>query len=331
MKENSQDVIIGIDVSKDKLDVWNSFTSKHTVLKNDRRCLGSWFKKQKDKYSHLQLLLEPSGSYEKQFILQSLASELKVSFVHPNHFKHYKKSLGLDAKTDKLDAQLLARYMGEDHKRVNLIGPEYADNMELMELSARRKQIKAAIHDELCREGNDLYSKPVKKSIKQRLAFLKKDLKNIEQGIDEALMENEKHKEKMALLQTVKGVGRVTAQTLIIGMPELGQVTNREASRLLGVAPINHDSGKRQGKRFISGGRGDIRKVVYMAALVAIKHNEELREYFEKLRARGKLFKVALVAVMRKLICILNAMARDNKPYKRKAGPGIKEKGVVAA
>jgi len=243
-----------------------------------------------------------------------IEENISVFEVHPNKVHHYAIATGCIAKTDKISAHVLAKYLQSNEGQVTHLNKNYKENKNLRDFQSRLSQLKAMLHAEQCRSQYEL-SKALKKSHGQTIKFLAKQIEQLEKVVAELIQNNKTYSEKAKLLQSYKGVGKVCAQALILGMPELGSIKRAEVSSLLGVAPLNNDSGKKEGRRKIRGGRFDIRKLLYMAALVASKHNPDIKEYYDGLLARGKLKKVALVAVMRKIICTLNAMVRDNKPW----------------
>jgi transposase len=315
MNQNQVKIIFGIDVSKDKLDIWNQQTQKHQVIPNHPRGIGQWLKQIRGEKQPFRVGLEPTGGYEKELIRQCLKQSAEVFCIHPNRLHHFAQSLGQAAKTDKLACQSLALFVEAHGSGLTPLNESYGAAQAVAELSSRRQQLKALIHQEVCRSGYDFFSRETKRSIERIVKMLKKELDILNQQMDDLLSSDENKSKQINLLQTFKGVGKVVSQVLVSEVPELGQLNRAEISRLIGVAPINQDSGKKSGHRYIQGGRATVRKVLYMAALVAVRFNPLMKSYFDGLRARGKVYKVALVAVMRKIICTLNAMVRDNRPW----------------
>ncbi len=310
MKQNNEKVMVGIDVSKDKLDIWLNPINAHQVIKNTPREIGNWIKKMQEQHEHFEVILEPTGGYENQLLKLLFSHHIKTFYVHPNRLHHYSKSLGSDAKTDKLAACLLAQFALDKDSQLTALTEKHLDNKVFSELSSRLNQLKKMLHQETCRTEHDFFSKEMKRSNKRVIKSLRTELERVQNIIDDMLVADQEKSEQLDLLKTFKGVGPVTAQTLVVDLPELGALNRKQISRLIGVAPLNRDSGKKSGHRYIHGGRGHVRKVLYMAALVAIRYNPEMREHFQKLSVQGKPFKVAIVAVMRKMICILNAMSK---------------------
>lgn len=315
MNEDLKKITIGIDVSKDKLDIWHLQTQQHEVILNHPRSIGHWLKQMGEEGRFLRIGLEPTGGYEKEVIRQCLNHSAEVFCIHPNQLHHFTQGLGQVAKTDKLACQALAGFVQAHAQDLKAIMPGYQANQAIAELSSRRQKLKELIHQEECRSGYDFFSREVKRSLQRVIKLLKKELALLDQQMTDQLAQDQNASKRLTLLQTFKGVGKVVSQVLVSELPELGQLNRAEISRLIGVAPINKDSGKKSGHRYIQGGRGSVRRVLYMAALVAVRFNPTMKCYFDGLRARGKEYKVALIAVMRKIICTLNAMLRDNKAW----------------
>jgi transposase len=234
-----------------------------------------------------------------------------VALVNPRRVREFAKAIGLAAKTDKLDARLLARF-ARDVKPQPTETPDQ-DDEQLSALLARRKQLL----DMLTAEKNRLETTPqsLKSKILEHVSWLEEHLQAIEKEIDDLNRKDPERKHKQELLRSVKGIGPVTASTLSADLPELGKLDKKEIAALVGVAPFNNDSGKWRGRRRIKGGRATVRQVLYMAAVAATRFNPVIRSFYQSLLKRGKQKKVAIVACMRKLIVILNAMIRDLKPW----------------
>jgi len=308
-------MVIGIDVSKDKLDIYIQGTGEHRVIVNHPRQIGEWLTQMTQQYQGLKLVFEPTGRYEKKLILLALKHRVTCYGVHPNKIHNFKKCLGNSAKTDKIDAIIIAKYALDFPEQLKLIDDSYIEHMELRELSARRRQLKADIHRIVCQMKHDISSAEVRKSYARMKKVLLVELKTIEATMTACIHADKEKQHKVELLQSIKGVGVVTSQMMVTEVPELGQLDKRKICKLIGVAPLNCESGKKAGGRHIDAGRRDVRNVIYMAALVAIRHNEHMRRIYQQLRARGKLAKVAIVAIMRRLVCTMNAMIRDDKKW----------------
>lgn len=315
MEENQQKVILGIDVSKAKLSIWHSISQSETVIDNNKRSLFAFLKKALKKSGAMDVILEATGGYETESIKACLALNIPVCRVHPNQLMHYIKGRGQAAKTDKIDSRMLADYMQQTDKKIKWITEDYSKNKEYSELLATRKQLQAMRHAEQCRLKQTFHSKQAKKLHQRLINQLSKELSALEAMIDAHIQQDEERQTHRELLETFKGVGPAVSRMLIIDLPELGQLKKNEIARLVGVAPINRDSGKKTGHRFIQGGRQNVRNVLYMAALVAIRYNTDMKPFYDRLKAKGKPSKVAIVAVMRKMICILNSMIKNNQRY----------------
>ena len=319
MKQTKQKVTIGIDVSKNKLDIYCLPTNQHKVIANEPRQIGQWLRSMLQKHEVEVIALEPTGGYEKPLLQQLFKHQLTIERVHPNQLNHFQAVNRELAKTDKIASSQLARYASNPEYPHKILPETYIEETKKAELSSRMRQIKSMLQMEGNRLEKPLNNTQVKKSIRKHIKQLESELKSLEKQITEIIMENDELKAKYELIQTFKGAGKRTAHTLIFDVPELGKLSKPEIGSLGGLAPINRDSGKKQGQRHIQGGRGQVRRVLYMTAMVAIRHNNTMRQFYDRLRAAGKPFKVAIVAVMRKLLCIINAMVRDNLPWQEKS------------
>jgi transposase len=241
------------------------------------------------------------------------ASEIPVAVVNPRQVRDFAKATGKLAKTDHLDAAILARFAQDI--RPSPKSPPNAEAKEFSAIVARRRQIISM----MSAEKNRLSiadSRAVRKRIEAHISWLEKELDRIDKALDETIEDSPTFKENEALLKSVPGVGEVLCRTLLAELPELGSVSAKKLCALVGVAPLNRDSGDRRGKRTTWGGRSGVRKALYMGALVASRHNPAIKEFYERLLGAGKPKKVALVACMRKLLVILNAMIRDRSPWR---------------
>jgi transposase len=311
-KNMSEPVVAGIDVAKDALEVacgeqsasFGNDVPGHDALIEQLRAQGVEL-----------VLMEATGGYEAACACALQAAGFAVIVVNPRQAREFAKSMGYLAKTDRIDARLLARFAAvlakqpERDKYIKAVSSD--ERQELQALVVRRRQLM----DMLTAERNRLAlsHRAARPSIKAIIRAIQAQLHPIDKQMAHHVAEY--HADLAALLETVKGVGPVTMASLIGILPELGKLTNREASALVGVAPFNNDSGPRRGKRSIRGGRTDLRCTLYMATLVATRHNEVIKRFYQRLLAAGKPKKVALVACMRKLITILNAMVRTGQPW----------------
>lgn len=264
--------------------------------------------------SRLLIVCEATGGYERHVLEAAVSLGISCHRAHGSRVRFFAKYLGISAKTDGIDARLLASY-GLSSARLRLYMPPSPEERALKELKARRDEIQAMI----IAEGNRLEHAThasVLRSLKQHLAALKKAFDHLEHEMAGLLRSCEMFGRKADLMQSVIGVGPVTATTMLAYMPELGSLSKGEAARLAGLAPINRDSGKLSAPRHIEAGRGAVRRCLYMAALVAMQANPVMRCFAQQLKARGKPFKVVITAVMRKLVVTLNAILRSGQPWR---------------
>jgi transposase len=298
----------GIDVSKEHLDM--RLEAMRVRVANDAAGWNELVAKLQAARADL-VVLEATGGYERGVVYALHQANICVARVNPRQARDFAKSMGVLAKTDDVDAEVLrdfADVLARHEQRARYITPPQDEpRRELSELMTRRRQLVEMIVAENNRL--ELAGKAAVRSIKNVLKTLDKQLAAIDKDIDEHI---DRHFGKQrTLLDTVKGVGPVTILTLTAALPELGQLDRRAVSKLVGIAPLANDSGKRSGKRRIWGGRAEVRAVLYMATTVAIRHNPVIRVFHSRLMAAGKPKKVAIVACMRKLLTILNAMLRD--------------------
>jgi transposase len=307
--------VVGIDVAKAHVDV-SVLGVKLDVSRFDNDA---------DGHSALAAVLQPlgvalvvmeaTGGYEAALACALQAAGLSVAVVNPRQARDFAKSMGQLAKTDAVDARLLAEFGGVLVRRDDLssfIRPLPDDKqLTLAALVARRRQLLTMLGAE--RQRMQLAIAKVRPSIEAMIKAIRAQLDDIE--ADMVGHVKERYEELDKLLRTTKGIGPVASATLIAELPELGKLNRREIAALVGVAPMANDSGNSRGRRRIQGGRFEIRRVLYMAALVAAKHNPAIKAFYEHLLGAGKLPKVALVACMRKLLTTLNAMVKTNTPW----------------
>ena len=304
--------LIAIDVSKEKLDILFDYSGKHTVIQNTKKDIKKLITKIK-KLKNAKLIFEASGGYDKCLKNIALEAGINCCICNGRRVREFARSQGLLAKTDKLDTYVIAQYA----KASDLIVTNSRDNDReaLKELNVRRRQILDLINQEENKLEHD-YSEFVTKSINSSLEYLRKELSNIEDEIEKFIEGNAELKKKKELLETIPGIGKVTAITLIADLPELGKLSKSKIASLAGLAPMNHDSGKFSGQRKTKHSRRQIKSVLYMAAISATKSNPRIKSFYGKLKAKGKKGKVALVACMRKLVIYANAMLKEGKEFK---------------
>ncbi len=305
-------VIVGIDIAKDSLDVhflpeakWASVPNKTqghhellAMLPEPGTCL---------------VVVEATGGYERQLIAELLSAKHCVSRVNPRPVRHFAIALGIMAKTDRIDARVIARFGQQVNPRT--LAETHKKQAELDQLVARRRQLVDLRTAENNRQQT-VSVKDVRKSIQQVVDTLNKEIKRVEKKILSLVESNDDWKAKADLLQSTPGVGQTTAAVLLSDLPELGTLNRQEIAALVGVAPFNRDSGRFQGKRSIWGGRACVRSALYMAALTARTHNPSIRAFAERLATQGKTFKVIMTACIRKLLVILNTMVKTNTHWK---------------
>ena len=308
------EIFVGIDVSKAWLDVAGHEQKETFRFRNDDAGIADLVKALKKRKPRL-IVLEPTGGFEMLVVAELSQAGLPIAVVNAKRVRDFAKATGQIAKTDKLDARVLAHFAA-------VIRPEPRDlrNEEEEQLGAlltRRRQVL----DMLTVEKNRLVTVRAKMrpDLETHIHWLSNHLKELKQEIEDLVKGSPLWKEKDSLLQSVPGVGPVTSATMLGLLPELGLLNRQEIAALVGVAPLNKDSGRKKGKRRIFGGRADVRSVLYMAALSAKKHNPFIRTFYERLIRHGKEKKVALTACMRKLLVILNAMLRTNQPWRLQA------------
>ncbi|KHD27056.1 IS110 family RNA-guided transposase [Xenorhabdus nematophila] len=307
-------ICIGIDVAKASLEI--ALGAQGTVMTYPNTPEGhDELAATLTNYEIDLVVLEATGGYEVSVacVLQTIG--LAVAIVNPRQARDFAKAMGNLAKTDKIDAQVLAQLalvlsQRTDRDKIVRILPS-AQQRVLQAMIARRRQLVVLSISERQRLGN--CHPDIRESITLMISFIQEQLKVIESALSKHIKTY--HRSKLDLLSTVKGVGPATIATLIADVPALGKLTRREISALIGVAPFNRDSGFFRGKRTIFGGRAMVRRMLYMATLTAIRFNPVLCAFYKRLTEAGKPNKVAIVACMRKLLVILNAMIKTNKPW----------------
>lgn len=303
---------VGIDVAKDKLDIAVLGEKKASQVGNDEKGIASLIKKMQELAPKL-IVVEATGGYQRAVVLGLYEAGLPVAVVNPSRVRQFARAQGLLAKTDKLDAFNLAQF-GKQVKPRRFEAKSEAGN-QLSALLTRRRQVE----EMLKAEKNRLRTVPasMRSSVERMIEVLKAEIKQLEKELDRFMKENEDWQEQEELLTSAKGVGRVTAATLLAELPELGKLDNKQIAALVGVAPMNSDSGKKRGYRRTRGGRVGVRNVLYMSTLVATRYNPTIKPHYQKMLKRGKVKKVALTACMRKFLTILNAMIRDKTPFRQ--------------
>ena len=301
---------IGIDVAKAQLEfacrpsgetgaVPNDETGIHTLLVRCRALAATL------------IVCEATGGYEAALVAALATAELPVVIANPRQVRDFAKATGQLAKTDAIDAQILALFAERVRPAPRPLPDEAVEALDAL-LTRRRQLVEM-----LVAERNRLLVArlPVRQDLQQHIRFLERRLRDADADLHTAVKASPLWRVKDDLLQSVPGVGRVVSLTLLAELPELGRLSHKEIAALVGVAPLNRDSGTFRGKRLVYGGRAPVRAVLYMAALVAARRNPVIRAFYERLRTAGKPAKVALTACMRKLLVILNAIARSGTPW----------------
>lgn len=311
MSMQVKEVFAGIDVSKAVLDAGFFPADAPRQYSNDEdgiaRCIEDLAK-----LSPTLIVLEATGGLETPFAAAARAAGLQVAVVNPRQVRDFAKATGVLAKTDRLDAGILARFGAVIRPQVRP-APDN-ETRELAERVARRRQLVAMRAQEKTRLAQAVGARQ-KDSLKEHIAWLDERIGQLDIELTAALRTSSSWKVKEDLLKSVPGVGRVTIVTLLSLLPELGQLGRREIAALVGLAPFNRDSGTMRGRRMIWGGRADVRSVLYMATLSAVRGENAIAAFHKRLVEKGKPAKVALVAAMRKLLTILNAMLKNNSPW----------------
>jgi transposase len=305
-----EDVYVGIDVSKKGLDVDSYPKSNRAHFSNDdagHYSLVEALRLREPKW----IIVEATGGLETAVVGQLAGAGLPVVVINPRQARDFAKALGILAKTDEVDAHVLARFGEAVKPAFRPIKPD--DLRQLEEVLTRRRQLVDMVTAEQNRKLQA--SARMAKEIDEHLDWLKRRIKAADMDLGNAIKSSPVWRAKADLLSSIPGVGPVTMVTLLAELPELGQLNRREIAALVGICPFNRDSGAYRGRRRIWGGRASVRAVLYMAALVATRFNPTIRAYYQKLIAAGKLKKVALVACMRKLLTTMNAMVHNNSTW----------------
>ncbi|HBS27182.1 MAG TPA: IS110 family transposase [Gammaproteobacteria bacterium] len=309
MTQTKTTLSIGIDVAKKHLDV--HCHQDQTYIRVCNTCAGikKLLKWMQDKEGSAFIVLEPSGGYE-YLIEQTVLSmpHIKFAKVNAKQIRDFARSKGQLAKTDAIDAQIIAEYGALMSPRVSVVTSE--QQRELSGLVRRRRQVVKTLSDEANRlEKSKLPA--AKDSIENLMSFLKSEVKALDKMIRDIIKSHDELQSLYKLAQELRGIGPIVAATLLAGLPELGRINNKAISSLIGVAPHNVDSGTMRGTRHIQGGRSYVRQSLYLAALTATRYDGPIRDFYISMLARGKKPKVAIIACMRKMIVTLNAKTRD--------------------
>jgi len=304
-------IAVGIDVSKDRLDVALRPSGEIFAVERNASGLDRLIERLRQLAPRI-VALEATGGFETVAAAALASASLPVVVVNPVQIRAFAKALGQRAKTDPIDAAVIAHFAEATRPEPRPL-PDEATRL-LADLVARRRQIIEMIGAERQREKRTSMPR-LRKSIGRVVGMLEKELAGLDADMDDAVRGSPAWREKEDLLASVPGIGTTIARTLIADLPELGTLSRKQVAALAGLAPFARQSGQWRGRSFIGGGRASVRTALFMGALVAMRHNPVLKGFFERLRAAGKPKMVALIAVARKLLTILNAMVRDNKRW----------------
>lgn len=309
--------VVGIDVSKSALDLDSLPESTSRQFSNDEAGIAALLAYLTEHNAQGQInrvVLEATGGYETRVSIALAGAGFPVAVVNPKQVRDFAKACGILAKTDRLDARVLARFAQQIRPPVRPL-PDEAQR-EFADLLDRRSQLVVMRAQEKARIST---APPVAlKSLKEHIEWLDARIKSLDIDMTHTLRTSDVWKNKVDLLDSMPGIGKVSVFTLLGRLPELGKLNRQQIAALVGVAPFNDDSGKRRGQRYIRGGRVEVRNVLYMATITAIRHNPAIRDFYERLSSAGKPFKLAVTACMRKLLTVLNAMVKTGQPWQNK-------------
>lgn len=304
-------LFVGIDVAKETLEVHTRPSGEGGRVANDERGLRELIARWAAQAPTL-IVLEATGGYEVVVAATLTSAGLPVAVVNPRQIRDFARATGQLAKTDALDAAVIARFAEAVRPPARPVATATAQ--ALGELVARRRQLVDMLGAERNRQAQ-MRDRQVQRQLGAHVKWLTKALADLDGDLNDAIRSSPVWRETEELLRSVPGIGPVAAQTLIADVPELGHLGRHQIAALMGVAPLNRDSGIFRGRRMIGGGRASVRRVLYMAALVAVRYNPRITAFYTRLTAAGRPKKVALVAAMRKLLTILNAIVRDQRPW----------------
>ena len=303
---------IGIDVAKEQLDIATGGGGDTWSVANDEAGIQSLLDDLRSRSCGL-IVLEATGGFEVPAVSALAAAGLPVVVANPRQVRNFARATGQLAKTDRLDARILALFAERIRPEVRALPDDAARLLDA--LLTRRRQISGMIVAERNRQG--FAPAPLKKSIEKHIRWLQRELDSVDDDLSNAIQSSPVWRAKDVLYRTVPGIGPVISRTLIADLPELGRLSRREIASLVGLAPLARDSGTMKGKRMVFGGRATVRGALYMAAVVGVRHNDVVRAFYTRLRERGKPPKLALIACAHKLLTILNSMARTGEPWRQ--------------
>jgi transposase len=311
MDTKQEESFVGIDVSKNTLDLRLEPSGESLHITYDDTGVADICRRLKH-VSPTLIVMEATGGLETGLATELVAAGLPVAVINPRQARDYAKATGQLAKTDQVDAAILCAFARAIRPAARPL--KDADTRDLDDLVTRRRQLITMRVQEHLRLGS-AGTKALQKSLKIHIAWLDKRITDLDDDLTRRLRSSDVWRTKDDLLRGIPGIGAVTTLTMLTKCPELGQLSRREIAKLVGVAPLANDSGKHHGKRFIWGGRADVRTVLYMAALSAMRCNPAIKKFADRLKTAGKPSKVIIVACMRKLLTIMNAMLKTHLPW----------------
>lgn len=308
-------VFVGVDISKKHLDLYLYPIDKVLHIENSEEGMKLLLSELSEHKEQIQkIVCEATGGYEALMLRTLKSAGYKTWLVEPKRIKSFIASEGKRSKTDKGDAKMIALFAAQKTCCYDSI-ERSKNELYINELCKRRDDLKQMIVSEKLRLEHEQISF-CKKIIEKHICYMEKQVEKIEAEMDAVVATDKELQQKITIASSVPGVGKITALTLVVGLPELGKIEGRQISALAGVAPFTCESGMHKGAARTAAGRSQVRRALYMAAMSAATHNKMLKAFFKQLIARGKRGIVALVAVMRKLLITINAMIRDNKPWR---------------
>jgi transposase len=312
-KKVSNAVNVGIDVGKSFLDAYIYERDLHIQEKNDpegiRKLLGRL-----NRYQVERIVVEATGRYEREIVAAAFEKGLPIIVVNPLHVRRYGGAIGLLAKTDKMDAKLIAQYAAMIKPEVRALPSQ--QHRKIKDLLVRRRQLIEMATME--KNRHHIMPKYMRSDIQRHINHIQKQIEKLDKQLSAAIEVCEEWRDKREILESMPGVGNQVVYALLEDLPELGQINNKQVAALTGVAPYNRDSGSLRGKRRIRGGRHGVRTTLFMAVMCAVQHNPVIKTFYRRLVAAGKHKKVALTACIRKMVIMLNAMIRDGKMWNEK-------------
>lgn len=309
--DGTNQVSVGIDVAKATLDLHVLPSGQTKTLPNVK----AGFKELKlllPNPANCLIVLEATGGFEREVVAELIDAGYRVAVINPKRARDFAKALGLVAKTDRIDAHVLALFAEKVQPAPSEKTPEKL--AEIQQLVARRRQL-IDLKTQESNRWDVTHVKAAKKSIQKVLNTLEAEIRRIEKALEALVESDDEWRNKAQLIESVPGLGNVTATTFMADVPEIGKLNRQQISALIGLAPYNRDSGAMKGKRSISGGRKSVRCVLYMAAMAARRHNPVVKAFAQRLAQHGKPFKVIITACMRKLLVILNAIVKSGRPW----------------